>query len=295
MATGLNSGTYKVCIIDALGCFVCDSSIFIDNKICSDFYIYASGSETACNICDDGTAWVNIDGGKPPYYYSWFTSPIQTKDTAKGLPVGKYKVCVKDSIGCIVCDSVSIYSRDCSAYFELYPTSTPYIYNAVNMASGMGPLKYEWSWGDGSFDTIALPTHNYNKAGFYKICLKITDSVGCINTYCNSFYLLKSDNPMITVNVIPPAITGIQENISNNSFNVYPNPCKDFIYISSKNKLAHSYDVIIKNLQGQEIFYQQGLLSNKYLLNLNYLKNGIYFLNINNYSGNNVYKIIIQN
>ena len=142
-------------------------------------------------------------GGTPPFSYSWDTDPVQTTDTAKGLKQGMFHVCVTDFYGCKRCyDSVFVDAALCSAYFELYSTSTPHVYNAVNMAYGAKPLKYLWSWGDGNTDTTEYPSHTYDSTGFYKICLTITDANGCNSNYCTSFYLMKSGNPMITIHVV---------------------------------------------------------------------------------------------
>jgi len=234
-ATGLAPGTYTVCVVDNNGCSICDSNIYIDSTNCNGFSISTHGVNSTCSICNDGNAWVNSFGGTPPYSYSWYTGPMQNTDTAFNLLPGTYGVCVTDQYGCALCDSVTISTGSCSAHFDLYPDiSIPHQYYAVNMASGVPPISYAWNFGDGSTSTLAYPTHTYAVAGFYGICLYITDGVGCTNTYCNNYYLQKSENAMVTINVVAPS--GISENSNNQGFSINPNPASDFITITSTKK-----------------------------------------------------------
>jgi hypothetical protein len=64
----------------------------------------------SCLTCIDGTATAYPTNGVPPYSYYWNTTPVQTTQTAIGLSNGYYNVCIADSTGCIVCDSVILYS-----------------------------------------------------------------------------------------------------------------------------------------------------------------------------------------
>jgi PKD repeat protein len=93
---------------------------------------------------------------------------------------------------------------------------------------GTTPLQYLWNWGDGTFDSVPYPSHTYVTAGLYSICLNITDAAACTNSYCNTFYLQRTTNSMVHVNVVAPSISGITENIAlQNDMNIYPNPLMD--------------------------------------------------------------------
>jgi len=165
----------------------------------------------------------------------------------------------------------------CTANFTLVAdTTTPHHYYAVNNAWGIPPLKYIWSWGDGTQDTIAYPSHTYSVAGYYKICLTITDSNGCTNTYCDSSYLQKSTNSMITVNVIPHGTLGINENESSNQIKVYPNPAKDILTIETNSNKEQRIDII--NLIGQTIY--TNIINKKAIINTSAFANGVYILKL---------------
>ncbi|MEI6822101.1 MAG: PKD domain-containing protein, partial [Bacteroidota bacterium] len=123
---------------------------------------------------------------------------------------------------------------NCSAQFAMVAdTAVLHHYYVENNASGVPPLKYVWSWGDGSSDTVAYPNHTFSTSGYYAICLTITDSTGCTNTYCDSTLLQKSSDYVISVSVIPHGTLGINTNELSNQIKVYPNPTKDNLTIET--------------------------------------------------------------
>src|SRR5205085_12344562 len=118
-------------------------------------YEYAHAS---CDTCADGIAHSYATGGTAPYSYLWNTFPAQTTAAATGLLPGSYTVLITDANGCSAYCTVTINSSNpnCFAYYYLYPdTSMAHTYWAVNVSSGMPPLTYWWSWGDGTYDSIA--------------------------------------------------------------------------------------------------------------------------------------------
>ena len=148
--------------------------------------------------------------------------------------------------------------QNCSANFKICPTSTPHVYNIVNMAWGVRPIKYLWSWGDGTYDTAAYPTHTYDSTGFYTICLAVTDFNGCISSYCVS-YSLKSNNILIKIKVIPNGkLSGINENNSNKSINyysqVYPDPVNNYASIRIELNAQADIKLDVLNYVGQLVF-----------------------------------------
>ena len=230
-AYGLSPGNYTICVTDANGCTACNS-VFVDSTNCNNLAIQVYSSNATCNGCSDGMAWVTMTGGTAPYHYSWYTTPIQTTDTAMGLLHGNYTVCVSDLYGCSVCDSIGVSTGNCSAHFSLLPDTIQHHYIAVNMASGISPFTFSWNWGDGSpADTTAYPNHTYASSGFYSICQTITDFAGCTDTYCNSYYLLRSNNSMVYVSVIPEINTGISGVKRFNSISIVPNPVSEYLHL----------------------------------------------------------------
>ncbi len=276
-ATGLAPSTYTLCVSDANGCTACNNSIFVDSSNCIGFSDTLIATNTSCSFCSDGFAAPVIYGGTPPYSYTWYTSPIQTTDTAINLTPGTYHVCISDFYGCVICDSVIIGISHCSAFFNLYPDSIPHHYNLVYVSSGVPPLSYDWNWGDSSpHDTIPYPSHTYASPGTYTICLTIVDSAGCTNTYCSSYYLMRTSNTMIFVNVLNT--TGINEIVKSNKISVFPNPAKATLNIhqsfTSPNEL-----VIITDILGHEV-YKAPLTGIDNTINLTKWSNGVYFYEV---------------
>src|ERR1035437_305017 len=103
---------------------------------------------------------------------------------------------------CVLCTHV--YSGNCFTMFDLFPdTAILHHYFITDTIIGVSPFQYNWSWGDGNFDTIAYPSHTYADSGIYNICLTITDSNGCQSHFCyNNYHILRSMSQMVQVDVV---------------------------------------------------------------------------------------------
>ncbi len=164
----------------------------------------------------------------------------------------------------------------CSSYFELYPDTIPLYYFGYNMATGSGMLTYSWDWGDGSFDSIAYPSHNYDIAGVYTICLSITDSTGCSDTYCNN-YTFKTEAPVAYVNIIDPAITPAGEReLPSTDILLYPNPVNSIFTIKTSSK---NYIVTIYDITGN-VLHEETVTGKTASFNLDKYAQGIYYASI---------------
>ena len=177
-----------------------------------------------------------------------------------------------------------------SANFTLVAdTTTPHHYFAINNAAGgVPPLQYVWSWGDGTANsTTAYPSHTYSVAGYYIICLTITDSTGCTNTYCDSSYLQKSTNSIISVDVIQQGTLGINEKEISNQIKLYPNPAKETLTIETD---ATNQKLEIINLLGETI--HTIYIYSKATINTSAFANGIYIIKIPTLKGTIVRKFV---
>ncbi len=280
-------GNYIVAATDLHGCKSTDT-IKIDSTICFGFQVAAHQINPTCNTCTDGSAWVNAIGGTAPYHYTWYTNPMQSAAAINQLAPNTYRVCVSDANTCAVCDTLDL-TKTCSAQFQLYAdTNLLHHYIAVNMASGVLPLHYLWSWGDGTTDTARYPNHLYAQAGFYTICLTIIDSVNCTNNYCDSFYLMRSKNSMVSISVVPAkhVATGVEQlTNSNEQLQVYPNPTTNELTIYKERLAIRAIEV--RNMVGQMVIcpliFDNSTDNCK--LNTEHLPSGIYFLKTTANSG----------
>ena len=95
---GVIAGTYTATITDVNGCQVQTTRTLtepppmvaaIENVV----HVNCSGAST-------GSATATVNGGMPPYSYSWNSSPIQNTATAIGLSAGTRTVTITDGYGC---------------------------------------------------------------------------------------------------------------------------------------------------------------------------------------------------
>ncbi|NVN93867.1 MAG: T9SS type A sorting domain-containing protein [Bacteroidetes bacterium] len=174
-------------------------------------------------------------------------------------------------------------TTNCSAQFNLIAdTNVLHHYFIVNNASGLPHLHYNWSWGDGTHDTIAYPSHTYSTAGYYNICQSITDSVGCTATYCDSSYLQKSPNAIIFITVVPQGSLGINMIVSSDKINIYPNPASNKLIIDIQQlKNLQNTSISIYDIKGNLIF-QQAVIQLQTELNITDFSKGVYVIKLNN-------------
>ncbi|MCX6231806.1 MAG: T9SS type A sorting domain-containing protein [Bacteroidetes bacterium] len=165
----------------------------------------------------------------------------------------------------------------CSAQFTLVPDSTLlHHYFIINNATGAAPLHYVWSWGDGTSDSVAYPSHTYAASGNYNICLTITDALSCSAIFCYNASLQKSTNTIISLQVIQGGV-GIRPEKTENQLRIYPNPAKDNLSIESNFKSEQNLDIV--NLIGQSVFTTK--IYGNTTIDVSALPKGIYFLRLN--------------
>lgn len=281
-------GTYIVClqISDSLSA-VCNNTfcdtVTVTGVNCNNISASTSWLDASCGSCADGSATVNPTGGTPPYSYLWSNSG--TTQTISNLSSGYYTVIVTDAIGCTASAAASIDSMgNCNSYFTISYVS-PQTYNGVNLATGVPPISYTWSWGDNTASYTAYPTHTYASAGYYLICLTINDSTGCSSTYCDSFNIVRMTTPFsaITVTIFPSGPNGIANMKSENFCSVFPNPAADYLYIdyslaASANAKIALYDVLGNTIRSFSDDVSDG--KHELTFDIRSLKQGVYLLSL---------------
>lgn len=78
------------------------------------------------------------------------------------------------------------------------------------------------------------------------------------------------------------------------SLNIYPNPGKNKVFISSSNADYTNAKIRITNANGQLILTKQADINTNYLLNTSELKKGVYFIQITNINSSSVFKWVKQ-
>lgn len=134
---------------------------------------------------------------------------------------------------------------------------------------------YSWNFGDGSTSNFSLPYHTFIFEGAYNVVLN-----GNIGSCENS------DTLLVYVGTV-----GINKNTPLQFF-IYPNPVKNYLFVSSDN--SSKFKIDLKNIEGKSVFKSEKELQETIKVPLLNLKKGIYILNI--YSNGQKYskKIIKQ-
>jgi hypothetical protein len=244
----LPAGNYTVTVTDANGCTASASAVVTD--IPGPTLSISGTSSASCGL-SNGSAITNVNGGTPPYNFMWNSTPTQNTPNLLNVPAGTYCVTVTDATACTAdnCVTIGQIPGPTAAFTLVADTAILHHYYVVNNSSGIAPLKYLWSWDDSTQDTTAYPSHTYSAAGFYTICLSVTDSIGsaCTNTYCDSSYLQKDPNAIISVEVIPQGTLGINEIESFNKILIYPNPFHNAFTIGMPANASYPCKVKISN------------------------------------------------
>lgn len=238
--------------------------------------------------------------------YSWnfgdgFTgsgaSVNHTYASAGNYPVS---LTVQSTTACIQTATmvVNVTTSSCvaNAMFSVTPTATPQVWNVTpsfpwNISSAV------WSWGDGSTSNNLYSSHTYSAAGTYSLCLTVTVACGATDSWCGSYFINKSAEPLapIQINVIQPSSVPQSIkilNISESKFSVYPNPATDEFYIKLEKEIEEG-SLSIYNLNGEMIYSKSVNIIEEIKLDAKDISSGVYIIRIISETWQGVNKIIV--
>ena len=163
-----------------------------------------------------------------------------------------------------------------SVTYTLTQNATPHNWSAYPSYSA-NVVNAKWYWGDDSTSIGLYPSHTYDSAGWYNICLTVYNACGDTAQYCQNDTIYRlANNSMVTVNVINSA-TGINQlTSSNKQVTVYPNPSNGNFVIETSaitKQTLYIYDV-----NGRMVLTQT--INGKTNIDLSSLPNGIYNISI---------------
>ena len=164
-STGANTDTindlsarqYIVFVGDSYGCVALDSlslsepeRVVVTATVISDF----DGDDISGPDAQDGEVSATVEGGTPPYQYSWNTNPSQEGPIASDLGAGVYEVVVSDQNACTDSATVAVRSPGSLSVrlnvlsdYSGSPISCPGETDASLVASisgGIPPYRIEW-------------------------------------------------------------------------------------------------------------------------------------------------------
>ncbi|GIV33429.1 MAG: hypothetical protein KatS3mg031_0964 [Chitinophagales bacterium] len=152
----------------------CADTAFVTIGEPAGMVLTLSKSDLSCSDARDGSAWVAVSGGNPPYSYTWNVSP-QNTDSISGLSPGLVSVTVTDNLGCQASDTITISAPPVIAISaSVGHVSCPGGNDGsldVTVVGGTAPYTYQWSNGSNLEDLSAL------KEGLYTLI--VTDQAGC--------------------------------------------------------------------------------------------------------------------
>ncbi|MEZ4804778.1 MAG: T9SS type A sorting domain-containing protein [Bacteroidia bacterium] len=129
--TNISQGWYYVTVTDINLCTYSDSA-FVPEPTELTITVGANSATAAAN---NGSTWVMINGGTPPYSSEWNDNNSQTTDTAINLGVGNYTLTVTDSKGCIKTASIDVLDAPDPSTISLFPNPSNGSVNVINLSS----------------------------------------------------------------------------------------------------------------------------------------------------------------
>ena len=136
-------------ITDDKSCTLNDS-VLINQPPCNNFVLGVNTTNVSCNGLSDGSAYIVIAHGTPPYNIVWSNGPTNVTSIS-GLSQGIYTVTVTDASNCTTFQSFTITEPDVIS-LGLIPTNIT-CYGSkdgtidLSVSGGIFPYTYEWTTG----------------------------------------------------------------------------------------------------------------------------------------------------
>ena len=191
------AGDGLYCFLYTLDCPTCPGLVDTEEvwfEACCLEVTCSVDTPISCQGGSDGAVTVSEQFGTAPYTYSWDTAPVQTTQTATGLPAGTYTVVVTDDNGCTATCDVILDDSNAPVVVEVLATPDDIlcvgetITLSTNITSGTAPYTYLWS------TTETTPTIDVTTSGTYSVV--VTDTNGC--TGADDIVITDAD-PLIAV------------------------------------------------------------------------------------------------
>jgi len=191
--------------------------------------------------------------------------------------------------GCDSIVTIDLYVLDTTtAYFYLQPSDSAHVWFIINQSFGTG-LSYVWHWGDSTSSAGDTASHTYASAGYYNICVTVTDSAGCSANYCDTnVYLYKNQSgQMVYVEVLPQYPAGINTiNAENLNISYYAGS------VHFSEALQAPTQLKLYDLSGRVVMEQNNFGGNSWNINSD-IAQGVYVLQLQNGNYNLSKKLMI--
>jgi hypothetical protein len=250
----LPAGNYTVTVTDANGCMI--SAIASVSNVSAPSVTFTQ-TDVQCFGGSDGAVNLMISGGIPGYIVAW--NNVSGLPNINNLTAGTYTYTVTDSGNCVSAGSVTIVEPTAMALSATSVNETLGNDGSIDLVVSGGTPNYSYLWSNGSMieDPSGLA------AGVYTVT--VTDDHGCT----------------MQLSVTVSSSVGISEHsISNDQFEVYPNPSNGNFTLKSVRSLV----VEIYSGTGQLIRVVNLSTENNFTVQMDHFSNGLYFIRSNNAS-----------
>jgi hypothetical protein len=268
--TNLCPGTYTVMVADANNCVATTTFNVIQPN---QFLTSISSQNATCNGSCDGSAFIVVTGGTPPYTYSWAPNGATTPNV-QGLCAGTYTCTVTDSNGCTTTATVTITQPPALILaVSSFPATCATCCNGYAVATANGgtpPYTYMWSPGN-----IFSPTAQSLCPGTYTCC--VTDANGCATC---------------TVTTVT-FTTGIQDQPAIANLSVFPSPATDFVTVKETFGTLVSAVISVSNVLGETVYTKSITTSElNETINVAGFTSGVYFISVKTSSGTSIRRFV---
>jgi len=277
--TDLEAGLYSMEFLDANGCSVTVNAIIEETE---SFLQGVSNIQPINCFGDLGAMQVNIEGGTPPYQYTWNgTTSDPTTETAflfNDLEAGNYMIEITDANGCLVetsgiVEAVAELTVDIEVMNADNEISTD---GMVNFAISGGTAPFSYDFGGGNAGTSENGIVNLAGYGVGDYSLEIMDANGC------EF----STNVSVAANNLGTSV----EDLKQSHIAIYPNPNQgQFVIESTDFSHITIFDAVGKTMSFEKVVVENG----KTVVSVINASKGVYFIRLDGNDVSVLEKVVI--
>jgi hypothetical protein len=267
--SGLPDGTFTVTITDDNGCTSSENATVNEPTAINGS---ATNTDITCNGDDDGSVDLTATGGTGTLTFLWDDASSSTTEDISGLPGGTFTVTITDDNGCTSTANATINEP---AILSASGTSTDEIGGndgTVDLTVIGGTSSFTFSWTGPNGFTSSSEDLSGLETGIYDVT--VTDANGCTTT----------DQVFVGTQV------GINE-ISENNFEIYPNPSTGIFIVKSNFKEGNN--ITVTDAAGRIIMLKVNTTDNS-SIDLSMMESGVYFVQMKHESSVKTIRLVLQ-